>query len=137
LTVKDLEEAHFGQIRVTAFVRDIPRASRMLELAETIRARQTGLSEGDVRSSFANKLAVSVKTLRLIRAKRRKTVPHFLMAGIRAVMIEVLQAEVRSLQHEIDIAEQIGLDHREDAFAEAAAALDVARKLLERAVEGR
>ena len=135
--MKDLEEAHFGQTRVTAFVRDIPHASRMLEIAETIRARQTGLSEGDVRSRFANKLAVSVKTLRLIRTKRRKTVPHFLMAGIRAVMIEVLQAEIRSLQHEIDIAEQVGLDHREDAFAEAVAALDVARKLLERAVEGR
>ena len=88
--MKDLEEAHFGQTRVTAFVRDIPHASRMLEIAETIRARQTGLSEGDVRSRFANKLAVSVKTLRLIRTKRRKTVPHFLMAGIRAVMIEVL-----------------------------------------------
>ena len=108
----------------------------MLEIAETIRSRQTGRSEGDVRMSFANK-AVSVKTLRLIRAQKRKTVPHFLMAGIRAVMIEVLQAEIRSLQHEIEIAEQIGLDHREDAFAEAAAALNVARKLLERAVEGR
>jgi hypothetical protein len=135
--MKDLEEAHFGQTRVTAFVRDIPHASRMLELAETIRSRQTGLSEGDVRMSFANKLAVSVKTLRLIRAQKRKTVPHFLMAGIRAVMIEVLQAEIRSLQHEIDISRQIGLDHREDAFAEAAAAIDVARKLLERATDGR
>ncbi|CCE05804.1 hypothetical protein BRAS3843_1480035 [Bradyrhizobium sp. STM 3843] len=87
--------------------------------------------------SFANKLAVSVKTLRLIRQKRRKTVPHFLMAGIRAVMIEVLQAEIRSLQHEIDISNQIGLDHREDAFAEAAAAIEAARKLLERATERR
>jgi hypothetical protein len=135
--MKDLEEALFGQRTVSAFVRDIPHASRMLELAETIRARQTGLSEGDVRSSFANKLAVSVKTLRLIRTQRRKTVPHFLMAGIRAVMIEVLQAEIRSLEHEINISKQIGLDHREDAFAEAAAAVEVARKLLERAVEGR
>jgi hypothetical protein len=135
--MKDLEEARFGQATVNAFVRDIPYASRMLELAETIRSRQTGLSEGDVRMSFANKLAVSVKTLRLIRQQKRKTVPHFLMAGIRAVMIEVLQAEIRSLQHEIDIANQIGQDHREDAFAEAAAAIDVARKLLERAAEGR
>jgi hypothetical protein len=135
--MKDLEEALFGQRTVSAFVRDIPHASRMLELAETIRARQTGLSEGDVRSSFANKLAVSVKTLRLIRTQRRKTVPHFLMAGIRAVMIEVLQAEIRSLEHEINISKQIGLDHREDAFAVAAAAIDAARKLLERAVEGR
>jgi hypothetical protein len=137
LTEKDVEEAHFGQIRVAAFVRDIPHASRMLELAETIRARQTGLSEGDVRSSFANKLAVSAKTLRLIREKKRKTVPHFLMAGIRTVMIEVLKAEIRSLEHEIRVAEHLGVDHREDAFAEAAAALDVARKLLERAVEKR
>jgi len=87
--------------------------------------------------SFASKLAVSVKTLRLIRQQRRKTVPHFLMSGIRAVMIEVLQAEIRLLQHEVDIAKQVGLDHREDAFAEAAAAIETARQLLERATAGR
>jgi hypothetical protein len=131
--MKGHEEARFGQSKVAASVSDIPVASRWLTLAEDTRARQTGFTVGDVRDSFAGKLKVSAKTLRLIRGEKRKTVPHFLMSGIRNLLIEVLHAEIRSLEHEIAVAKQVGMDCREDAFEQASASIAAARKILENA----
>jgi hypothetical protein len=129
--MKDHEEAHFGQRKVAASVSDIPVASRWLTLAEDTRARQTGFTVSDVRDSFASKLKVPAKTLRLIRGEKRKSVPHFLMSGIRNLLIEVLHAEIRSLEHEIAVARQVGMDCREDAFEQASASIAAARKILE------
>ena len=57
------------------------------------------------------------------------------MAGIRAVMIEVLQSEIAKLDHEIRVAKKVGLDHREDRFEQAAAQIASARSILESATE--
>ncbi len=125
-------ESHFGK-RVAGPVSDIPVASRMLTLLEDTKARRSGFTVQRVRRSFANRLSVPEKTLLHVRNQRRKSIPQFLMFGIRNLLIEVLQAEIRHLEHEIAIARQIGMDCREDAFEQAAASIDVARKLLETA----
>ena len=131
-----LEESHFGK-RVTGPVFDIPAASRMFTLAEDTEARRKGFTVEEVRKGFARILKVPEKTLLHIRNQRRKSIPSFLMNGIRDVLISVLQSEIAKLEHEIAIAQQVGLDHREDAFEQAAASIAAARSMLERAAEGR
>lgn len=128
------EEAHFGRRRVTGPVSDIPVASRLLSLAEDTDARRRGFTVQEARQRIARVLKVPARTLLHIRNQRRKSVPQFLMSGIRDILIDVLQAEIRSLEHEIHIARQIGMDGREDAFLEAAASIEIARKILEGAV---
>jgi hypothetical protein len=131
-----LEESHFGK-RVTGPVFDIPAASRMLTLAEDTEARRKGFTVEEVRKGFARILKVPEKTLLHVRNQRRKSIPSFLMNGIRDVLIGVLQSEIAKLEHEIAIAQQVGLDHREDALEQAAASIAAARSMLERAAEGR
>src|ERR1700730_15399873 len=98
----ELEESHFGK-RVTGPVSDIPVASRMLTLLEDTKARRTGFTVYKTRQKIASALSVPEKTLLHIRNQRRKSVPQFLMYGIRNLLIEALQAEIRSLEHEIAI----------------------------------
>lgn len=128
----ELGESHFGK-KVTGPVSDIPAAARMLALAEDTEANRQGFRVETVRQRFARVLKVPEKTLLHIRNQRRKSIPSFLMSGIRNIMIEVLQAEIVRLQHQIDIARQIGLDDREDDYEQAAASIAFARQLLERA----
>jgi hypothetical protein len=109
----------------------------MLTLAEDTEARRRGFTVEEARKSFARALKVPEKTLLHIRNQRRKSIPSFLMNGIRDVLIGVLQSEIAKLEHEIAIAQQVGLDHREDAFEQAAASIAAARSMLERAAEGR
>jgi hypothetical protein len=129
-----LEESHFGK-RVTGQVFDIPAASRMLTLAEDTEARRKGFTVEEARKGFARILKVPEKTLLHIRSQRRKSIPSFLMNGIRDVLIQVLQSEIAKLENEIAIAQQVGLDHREDAFEQAAASIAAARRLLQSATE--
>lgn len=132
----ELWESHFGK-RLTDPVSDIPVASRMLTLLENTKARRTGFTVYETRQTIASALSVPEKTLLHIRNQRRKSVPQFLMSGIRNLLIDVLQAEIRSLEHEIAVARQIGMDCREDAFEQASASIAVARKILEAAAQAR
>jgi len=131
-----LEESHFGK-KVTGPVFDVPAASRMLTLAEDTEARRKGFTVEEARKGFARLLKVPEKTLLHIRHQRRKSIPSFLMNGIRDVLIGVLKSEIAKLEHEIAIAQQVGLDHREDAFEQAVASIAEARSILERATERR
>jgi hypothetical protein len=131
-----LEESHFGK-RVKGPVLDIPAASRMLTLAEDTEARRRGFTVEEARKGFARALKVPEKTLLHIRNQRRKSIPSFLMNGIRDVLIGVLQSEIAKLENEIAIAQRVGLDHWEDAFEQAAASIAAARSILERATEKR
>jgi hypothetical protein len=103
----------------------------MLTLAEDTYARRKGFTVQDAREAFSKILKVPQKTLLHVRNQRRKSVPQFLMSGIRNLLVDVLQAEIRSLEHEIHIARQIGVDPREDVFEQAAASIAYARALLE------
>lgn len=106
----------------------------MLTLAEDTGARRKGFTVERMRGKFAVMLQVPAKTLLHIRNQRRKSVPQFLMFGIRNILIDVLQAEIRALEHEIQIARQIGLDCRDDDFEKAAASIEVAREILAGAI---
>jgi hypothetical protein len=130
-----LGESHFGK-RVTGPVVDIPAASRMLILAEDTEARRKGFRVEEARRTFARRLAVPEKTLLHIRNQRRKSIPSFLMNGIRDVLIEVLKSEIAKLENEIAIAQRVGLDHREDALEQAAASIAAARSILKSATGG-
>jgi hypothetical protein len=125
-----LVEPHFGK-RGQGPVTDIPAASRMLTLLEDTEARRKGFRVDQIRRRIAGRLSVPEKTLLHIRNQRRKSVPSFLLLGIRNLLIEVLQAEIAKLEHEISVAKQIGMDCREDAFEQAAASIAHARQILE------
>ena len=125
----ELEESRFGT-GVTGPVSDIPAASRMLILAEDIEARRRGFRVEDARQNFARRLKVPTKTLLHIRTQRRKSIPAFLMNGIRDLLINVLQSEIAKLEDEISIARKVGLDDRTDDLAKAASAIAAARILL-------
>lgn len=124
------QESRFGDGRKSGPVSDIPVASHMLTLAEDTDARRKGFTVKQARERFARMLKVPTRTLLHIRAKRSKSVPHFLMTGIRDILIDVLQAEIRALENQIAIARQVGADCNDNAFGEAAASLDAARQIL-------
>jgi hypothetical protein len=52
------------------------------------------------------------------------------MARIRAEFVSVLQNEITRLEHEINLARQVGLDHRDDDLQEAEAQVAAAKEIL-------
>ncbi len=52
------------------------------------------------------------------------------MNGLRAEFVSLLQSEIQGLEHEIQLARQIGTDVRDDALASAEAQLAAAREVL-------
>ncbi len=113
---------------------DIEMASGILEKLEWLTAKRKGRTVEENRSAIARSLDVSVTAIERIRHKRRKVIPSWVMAGIRAKLIVTLQQEIAELEHEIHIARHVGADVREDAYLQAAAALASARAILEKAI---
>lgn len=106
----------------------------MVRRAEDLEARRRQQTVRDARVGLARRIGVTAATLRNVRKHRRQNIPAWLMAAIRRVLVEVLQAEIRALEHEVHLARQAGLDDREDALAHAAAQIVSARKALMEAV---
>ena len=115
-------------------VSDVPVASRMLTLLEDTEARRRGISVQTARTSIARALRIPAATLRHLRNQRRKTVDYSVMGAIADRLVVVLQAEIAELDHELQIARQIGVDVRDDLFQEAAASIAAAKEILARAI---
>ena len=123
-----------GEIRrgaMAAAETDIEMASGSLEMLEWLMARRKRRTVEENRPAIARSLDVSVTAVERIRHKRRKVIPSWVMAGIRAKLIDALQQEIAELEHEINIAHHLGV--REDSYLQVAAALQTARALLEKA----
>jgi hypothetical protein len=109
---------------------DIQAASRFARTIEDAEAKRFGIRVCEARDRVARRLGVPAATLENLRRLRTKAVPNWLMARIRAAFVDVLQTEIRRLEHEITIARQIGMDHRDDDLAAAEAQIRSAKKIL-------
>lgn len=82
------------------------------------------------RARLARRLGVPLGTLENIKRGRSKGVRGWVESRLRDAVISALEAEVRTLSHEIDIARRTGLGPSEDQIREAETALEQARRLL-------
>jgi hypothetical protein len=125
-----IKGGEFNQMSASA---DIATAEKWTRVLEEKEARRLGVPTKDARRSLARKLKASPGTLENIRRFRTKLVPHWLMSKLRGEFVAALQLEIQRLEHEIHLARQTGMDHRDDALSAAEAQLQSARKILEEA----
>jgi hypothetical protein len=110
---------------------DVATVNRLARVIEDQEARRLGVPVTLARARVADRLGVAPGTLENLRRLRTKIVPNWLMNRIRAEFIAVLQSEIQRLEHEIQIARQTGMDHRDDDLAKAEAQLAAAKEILE------
>lgn len=129
-----------GEIRrgaMFAAETDIEVASINLETLEWLSANRRRRTVEDNRPSIARAIGVSVTAIERIRHKRRKVIPSWVMAGIRAKLIDVLQETLREIEHDQGVYLQTGGDPRCNDFAAIASAAAHARALLDAAIKAR
>ena len=119
-----------GRFDMNAFS-DVATVNRLARVIEDQEAKRLGIPVTSARSRVANRIGVAPGTLENLRRLRTKIVPNWLMNRIRAEFIAVLQSEIQRLEHEIQIARQTGMDHRDDDLAKAEAQLASAKEILE------
>lgn len=124
-------KGHVAVSNASCAIQDVEIASGLLCRLEDLEAGRRQQRVIDVRPSVARRIGVSSGTLENIRKGRRKIIPSWLLGSIRRVLVDVLQSELRALEHEIGITKQIGLDHHSSAVAETEALLAKAKALLE------
>jgi hypothetical protein len=109
---------------------DVLTAHKWAGRIEEAEASRRGERVVDVRPSVARRLGTLPGTLENLSRLRLKSVPNWLMARIRAEFVAVLQSEIVRLEHEITIARQTGVDHRDDALVAAEAQVEAAKAIL-------
>lgn len=119
--------------RETQFASEIEIASGMVTRVEGILSQRHGLTLDEVRPQVARALRVPVRTVLHLRNQRRKTVTWRLMESLRGLLVEVLQAEIVRLEHEVHVYKQIAGSHRDDRLAAAEAQVVAARRALSEA----
>lgn len=117
-------------IQMSTATADVFNARRMVVRLEDSEAKRRNESVNEVRPAVARKLKTAPGTLENIRRYRSKIIPSWLMNGLRAEFVSLLQSEIQGLEHEIQLARQIGTDFRDDALAKAEAQLAAAREVL-------
>jgi hypothetical protein len=109
---------------------DLEAVHRFAKTLETEEAKRLGVRTAQARVSLARRLRTSPGTLENIRRLRTKIVPSWLMSRIRAEFVSVLQTEIIRLEHEICLARQTGVDHRDDDLQAAEAKVAAAKEIL-------
>jgi hypothetical protein len=102
-------------------------------------AARTGLPVNAARKAVSQRLAMPQGTLENLRRNRLKAIAAHWYDALRAAVIADLQAELRHVQHDLQIAHQTGLDPRTGAFfslAESEARLKAALGLTDPPIEG-
>lgn len=109
---------------------DVATINRYARRIEDVEAKRLGVRVCQARERVASKIGVSPGTLENLRRLRTKIVPHWLMTRIREEFVSVLHSEIQRLEHEISVARQTGMDHREDDLASAETQLRTAKEIL-------
>ena len=109
---------------------DVETVNRFARLIEDAEAKRLGIRVQEARTFIASRLGISPGTMENWRRMRTKIVPNWLMNRLRAELINVLQSEIRRLEHEVQLARQIGSNYRDDTLASAETALASAREIL-------
>ena len=121
--------ARNDEMQSAVFIDQARTWGRSLEEAEAMRS---GTSIPEARKRIARKTGISPGTFENLRNGRLKSIGAHFYARLREAAIAEMEAEIRRLSHEIDIARQAGCDARDDEMAAASAALAKARKLIGR-----
>ena len=103
-----------GAMSAAALDRDI--ASKYLARAEDMLAARRKVSVEENRSSVARTLRVSASTVRNIRYSRLNVVAGWLKENIISLFIDAAQAELVAIEHEIQIARQVGAGNSDGAL---------------------
>jgi len=114
-----------------AAVNDGAVARQYLARTEDLIADQKGRTVEDIRPSVASALKITASAVHLIRRGRRKEIPSWLMDKIVGLFIETAQNEMRALEHEIEVARRLGLDHRDGTISAAKARAAAILRVLE------
>lgn len=114
-------DGQIGQGAMAAAASDRLIASRYLTRAEDLLAGQRKRTVEDNRPYVARALRISASTVHNIRRARRKIVPGWLKEKIVGLFIEAAQAELMAIEHEIEVARQIGLGNGDGALIAARA----------------
>lgn len=109
---------------------DVSTVNRYVRSLEKSEARRCGVKESKARVNIASRIGVSPGTLENFRRLRTKIVPSWLMNRIRSELIAVLQSEIQRLEHEVHLARQTGIDHRDDDLQAAEAQVAAAKEIL-------
>lgn len=109
---------------------DVSTVNRYIRSLEKSEARHYGIKESRARAKIAGRIGVSPGTLENFRRLRTKIVPNWLMSRIRSELIAVLQSEIQRLEHEVHLARQTGIDHRDDDLQAAEAQVEAAKEIL-------
>lgn len=113
-----------GEIRrgaMAAAASDRLIASTYLTRAEDLLARQTRRTVEENRPQVARRLDISISACDFIRRQRRKIVPAWLKEKIIGLFIQAAQAELLAIEHEIEVARQIGMGNGDGALIAARA----------------
>lgn len=109
---------------------DVFNARRMVVRLENAEAKRRNETVHEVRPAVARKLKSAPGTLENIRRLRSKIIPNWFMDALRAEFVALLQSEIQGLEHEVQLARQIGSNHHDNALAAAEAQLAAARQIL-------
>lgn len=110
----------------------IDRVQSWTKALEEREQRRSGTQVQTARQAIARRTGVSPGTLENIRNGRLKAIAAHVYDRLRAAVVADIEAELRHLQHELTIANQAGLDQRDDEVATAMAHLEKARQALTR-----
>jgi hypothetical protein len=121
-----------GKFESTAMnaMSDITTMNRLSKSLEDAEAHRLGINPRDARKRIAGRIGITPTTLENLRRMRTKIVPNWLMNRVREELISVLQSEIQRLEHEVNLAKQIGSDYRDDLLSEAQTSLASARQIL-------
>lgn len=118
-------------IHMSTATADMFNARRMVVRIEDTEAERRNETVNKVRPAVARRLRAAPGTLENIRRYRSKVIPSWLMDRIRAEFVALLMTEIQGLEHEVQIARQIGSNRRDDTLAAAEAQLAAARQVLD------
>lgn len=110
-----------------AYVEQAEGWARTLEDRE---AQRSGVKLADAREAVARRVVVPSGTLENLRKGRLKAIGVHIYDRLRAGLIRELEAEVRHLEHELQILRTTGADPRDNEIAAVVASLAKAREAL-------
>lgn len=106
------------------------QAAEWVKRLEDVRARRLGCIDR-ARLALARETGIPAGTLANLRRRNRiKQVAAWVRDRLRAAVIRELEAEVRALEHELQILRQTGVDPREGEIDAVVAHLAAARLAL-------
>lgn len=108
----------------------LDRARGWTKLLEDKEAERTGVRLTEARPAVSRRIGVPPGTLENLRNGRLKAIAVHWYDRLRAGVVKELEAEVRHLEHELQILRTTGVDPREDEVAAVVADLAKVRQAL-------